>query len=469
MSEPAVSALCKIPANPDIAGIGVRIAIYVQNILCLLSAMIALRNGTVTPGELEYTEVQSTTNLILAFAILISSIVQACTLGISSYHGNIVLSMSWMNNTNAFVYFILYLHHKIRLQEGESGMVAAGRAWVTHVKDRFLPSLSSGNEQDIEPGITSNNQAIGRNDRKDIQFDAKVLVQRYVLALGSLHLTLMAALGLWVWSDLQLFGVGNRKAFDFRDANACAVENATIAIMGHSVPFRSPTLRVFSIIVYALFLIPGVNLVAPVILFLATFFACRRIPLAKRWDVLPAYICLGLLFAINIVFIVDIELTRNSNRGLQHEDEAEWGFGQILAILLLLLPLRDLVDAVLARRLKKRQEELNTDLEEAIDSQAFDRVKIAIERGSAFISPESRDQHLKFWTIISAHGALEYFNSLRRTRMTTADKALEDELHAAVEIKDKWRIASAYQQGADLIAGALQLSAGEASCCTTPP
>ncbi|KAF6761843.1 hypothetical protein DFP72DRAFT_879812, partial [Ephemerocybe angulata] len=73
---------CIIPGNPDIAGIGVRIAIYVQNLLCFLPAFWALFDGKVTQSELDAAETQATTNLVLAFAILISSIVQAQTLGL---------------------------------------------------------------------------------------------------------------------------------------------------------------------------------------------------------------------------------------------------------------------------------------------------------------------------------------------------------------------------------------------------
>jgi hypothetical protein len=137
MSEPLASTFMKIPANPDIAGIGVRASIYAQNLLCLLSALWALWDGKITAGELEYAEVQTTTNIILAFAILISSMVQASTLGITNYHANIVLMMSWMNNTNAFAYFILYVHHKIGLPEAEDGVGATWAAWGNHVKHNF--------------------------------------------------------------------------------------------------------------------------------------------------------------------------------------------------------------------------------------------------------------------------------------------------------------------------------------------
>ncbi|KAH6902368.1 ankyrin repeat-containing domain protein [Coprinopsis sp. MPI-PUGE-AT-0042] len=42
--------------------------------------------------------------------------------------------------------------------------------------------------------------------------------------------------------------------------------------------------------------------------------------------------------------------------------------------------------------------------------------------------------------------------------MTITEKALESDLHLVIEAKDDIRITAAYNQGADLIAGALQLS-----------
>ncbi|KAH6902359.1 hypothetical protein BKA70DRAFT_1196351, partial [Coprinopsis sp. MPI-PUGE-AT-0042] len=292
MPDAIGSDIHTIPANPDISGVGVRTAIYAQNLLCLLSALWALWDGKVTPGKLEYAEMQTTTNLILAFAILISSIVQAKTLGISSYHANIVLMMSWMNNTNAFAYFILYIHHKIGLPESEGGVEAAWRAWVQHVRNNLSVMLSGLGNGDIELEAGSN---LIDGDPSANRRGAKLLVKRFVLVLGSLHLTLMAALGVWLWSDLHLFGLGNRKPADFKTANALAVDKAVVAILGQGIPLASPTLRSISIIIYCLFLVPGFNLVAPMILFLAAYFGCRRIPFAKRWEVLPAYIGLAVL------------------------------------------------------------------------------------------------------------------------------------------------------------------------------
>jgi hypothetical protein len=55
-----------------------------------------------------------------------------------------------------------------------------------------------------------------------------------------------------------------------------------------------------------------------------------------------AFLIVGLvlLVAINVLFIVDIELTLRRNKGGQNGDNT-WGFGQVLALLLLVIPLRD--------------------------------------------------------------------------------------------------------------------------------
>ncbi|KAG6825575.1 hypothetical protein H0H87_009142, partial [Tephrocybe sp. NHM501043] len=106
-------------ANPDVSGIGVRIAIYAQNLLSFAPALLALKDKKVTPTELDALETQSSTILITAFAILVSTIVQARTSGISNYHTLIVLNLSWMNNTNLFIYLLLYTYHRVNLSDAE--------------------------------------------------------------------------------------------------------------------------------------------------------------------------------------------------------------------------------------------------------------------------------------------------------------------------------------------------------------
>ncbi|KAF6747753.1 hypothetical protein DFP72DRAFT_821354 [Ephemerocybe angulata] len=139
-----------IPGNPDIAGVGVRIAIYVQTLLCFFPAFWALFDGKVSQGELDAAENQATTNLVLAFAILISSIVQAQTLGLTNYHASIVLNMSWLNNTNTFIYFLLYIQHKS--QAGVRGRVSpTWRAWAQHVRELVVSVVYRGEYRTYKP------------------------------------------------------------------------------------------------------------------------------------------------------------------------------------------------------------------------------------------------------------------------------------------------------------------------------
>jgi hypothetical protein len=126
-----------IPANPDISGVGVRVAIYIQTLLSFIPAFYALLDGKISTKELETIEKQSTTILITAFAVLISAMVQAATFGLYSFHTSIILSLSWMNNTNTFIYFLLYIHHKTHLDQEMEKVLPRWTAWFDHMVKPF--------------------------------------------------------------------------------------------------------------------------------------------------------------------------------------------------------------------------------------------------------------------------------------------------------------------------------------------
>lgn len=235
----------------------------------------------------------------------------------------------------------------------------------------------------------------------------RLTVKRIALSLGSLHLTLMAALGIWLWISPQRFGSS--------EESTCITQVANLAIVGAHVRFGSPVLRIFSLLLYSLFLIPGLNLLIPVMLFLSLHCSYHKrlgeTPLLPHWQrttpsspirpsssptrprasssqvnagnsqiplssvpgrpaatrALPVCVGLGFLLVVNVIFITDIELTIRRNAHLQVPGESEWGFGQILALLLLYLPLRDagLVQSFFRRR-QDMQTKLNTALKNAI-------------------------------------------------------------------------------------------------------
>jgi hypothetical protein len=227
----------------------------------------------------------------------------------------------------------------------------------------------------------------------------------------------MAALGVWLWSKPDTFGM----------SPPCAIQSVSTVILGSDVPLRSEGLRVTSLVIYSLFLTPGLNLITPVAVFLGLYIGYRkccyhhdgntsgahshaspktpsvqsdtsvtsqhthmggtlrqtesthmkfistigyalRSPLSRcrawyhglsksRQHVLPVVIGMATLLVINVIFIMDIELALLHNRNSVGNDETEWTFGQILAMLLLVLPLRDLVEMILARREKRHEEQ----------------------------------------------------------------------------------------------------------------
>ncbi|KAJ7936912.1 hypothetical protein B0H13DRAFT_1484352, partial [Mycena leptocephala] len=97
------------------SGIGVRAAIYAQNLLCFAPVVAHLWDGNVSVDEMKGVKDQSIGMLAIAFAILISTIIGATNLRsgqiITSFHAAVILDLSWMNNTSTWIWFLLYAHH----------------------------------------------------------------------------------------------------------------------------------------------------------------------------------------------------------------------------------------------------------------------------------------------------------------------------------------------------------------------
>jgi hypothetical protein len=121
-----------IPANPDISGIGVRTAIYAQNLLCFAPVVAHLWDGKVSADEMKGVKDQSIGMLSIAFAILISAIIQAkstTSTSITNFHAAIVLDLSWMNNTSTFIWFLLYAHHRSKASSDNEVIPATLSDW----------------------------------------------------------------------------------------------------------------------------------------------------------------------------------------------------------------------------------------------------------------------------------------------------------------------------------------------------
>jgi hypothetical protein len=103
----------------------------------------------------------------------------------------------------------------------------------------------------------------------------------------------------------------------------------------------------------------------------------------KTPSIVPTVIGLALLFVLNVIFLVDIELRLRHNRLLVSSDESVWTFGQILAMLLLVLPLRDLVETFISRHEKRRKKQHTESLRNAIKDKATTEMILALLKNGA--------------------------------------------------------------------------------------
>lgn len=291
-----------IDANPDIAGIGVRSAIYTQNFMVLFLALLAFNDNKITKTELQVAEAQATSILLTACALLISAFVQAKTLGMSTYHAIIVLNLAWMNNTNTFTCMVLF---------------------ICRSKYRF-----------------------SRQNLKDFPV--------IPLILGSLHLSFLAGFGLWFWATVDTFGA----------AAQCAPRlSISHLILGRSIAVTSRALRIISLTIYAAIAFPGLNVVVlggmmmacafflalmPGLVIKCTLSIMSRIlpqPLEapSLWRSMVGHFSLYLLLSVNIVMVADTEAMVTLTKPFVKPGESEWTFGQTLALLLLMLPLLEFI------------------------------------------------------------------------------------------------------------------------------
>lgn len=222
----------------------------------------------------------------------------------------------------------------------------------------------------------------------------------------------MSALGIWLWRTPTTFG-------NLKDASSCAIQSAELTILGCPVPCGSSALRNVSLVIYGFFLVCPYNLIISTITFIALFRALkltgstkhtmatpppsptsadptqppasapgtvmvRRRSKTSPKRAIPAWIGLGILLAIDVILIADIELTLRRNQALQAGgDEAQWGFGQVLAVVLLVVPAWQCLTIRGRRRMNdKQQEYLDTLMRWAIEGKDVERIAYCVGLGA---------------------------------------------------------------------------------------
>ncbi|KAJ7703479.1 hypothetical protein B0H14DRAFT_3647368 [Mycena olivaceomarginata] len=208
--------------------------------------------------------------LAIAFAILISCIIEATTTnitgqGLTRFHAAVILNLSWMNNTSTWIWFLLYAHRltkpdprekKAPNDDEREPVLAMWSAWgLILLSPLRRPTEAKAGSSDTPSGV--------------VQRAWYLVSQKPVLTIGSLHLSLMAAIGLWLWSDPSKFGT---------PITGC---DPSLTVVGGAVPFSTPGLRIFSLAIYSVLVIPGLNLVPPLPLLPRTPYNVQLVSIPK--------------------------------------------------------------------------------------------------------------------------------------------------------------------------------------------
>ncbi|KAJ3506704.1 hypothetical protein NMY22_g17163 [Coprinellus aureogranulatus] len=274
-----MSTTCSLPATREIAEVGIRLGMYLQSIVCFTAVVWAIRDGrAIAHWDLRSIEALSVPNLVLGIGFLIPSIIQASVNGMTDYlSATLALRMTWMANINASA--ILLLHSWC--QARRSG-VALGAA---------------------------------------VPLDAEAAKAWKLAVSYRLHLCCMAFLGLWTWINPRTMG-GHEST-----CKTGAVPSIPGAGMQQFGPPSLP-LRAFSIAMYGLVLIAGVNFL-PVMAFL------RAAP--RRYSTVALTIGFGILATINLLLLIDIELTLRRHEQWFLGGEKPLIAGQVFSIVSVLM------------------------------------------------------------------------------------------------------------------------------------
>jgi hypothetical protein len=316
-----ISTMLCIPANPDISGIGICATIYTQNIIFAFAPVIsALWDSKVMWDELEPIEDQSASTLTIAFTLLLSMIIQAKTGILSSFHAAF---------TSMTIWFLLYCYHR-SMASDNAYIPATWSSWLQGITSLISSwkkdgePVGDGNARDVEStgGVPSpGKEAI---EQKGGGF-MKRLQKKFILVLGSLHLSLMASIGIWLWSNLSQFGTPSPS-----NAGPCSIPS--YSILGSDIPLTSLALHSVSLIIYVVLLIPGLNLIIPLLFSISIhilyshirdhFSLCTashpsynesNLKSSQSRSKKPAHVAMLnagflFLFAFNAVFIIDREI-----------------------------------------------------------------------------------------------------------------------------------------------------------------
>jgi len=288
-----------INPNSDIAGIGIRISVFIQVLLNLTCAIIFAKDGQISSYENTVLTATSINLFVTGCSLILCAVVQAAKGGLSVYHALIVLNLSWIISLSAFLHIVIALLNS------------------------FLALADPGN---------------GVPEAEEVDELEASSTHAYVVPMSVFHLSAMGTFGIWFWVTIDRFG----------DQPECTPATFS-TIFGWDVLVMQSWLRCGSIALYSLVVVPFLNFVilaGALVIGILLVAHCVRIP--RRPEYRNALILIGGIFVmvlLEVVFIVDTELLVSRSSKLVKQGESDWSFGQTLALISLLLPLVETIHA----------------------------------------------------------------------------------------------------------------------------
>jgi len=276
-----------VVANPDIAGKGVRYAIYAQAGLALLPVLMLSLTGQLYDGFFEDEDladdiqVNSTAVLATGVALLVTSFIQQGRDNLDVYNAIIVLQLSWLNNLTAALPTLIFAFFK-----------------KATLRQRIINALKT-------------------------------------MVLFTLHCTATGVFGFLLFLHIQDWSGGG-----------CA-DDYSLVVLGQTIPTTSEALRVVVLIVSGTAAVPVVNFVLICIaigtVYLFTTLWCE---IGGHDRGIVALVIVVIAWTVPSVILADSTeqfIMYNSRMVVDASDQNDWEFGQILALILLAFPVWSLI------------------------------------------------------------------------------------------------------------------------------
>jgi hypothetical protein len=310
-------------------GIGVRISVYLQAFICVISAGIRMWSDiSHSPRNLCLQIWNGAILLLLGTAFVISGIIQVKTIGLAAFDALLILNINWIIITSVLM-----------------NVNGANSIFINWCSSDFTPL-------DLESDAGSTNE--------ELQEEAQKTWEHYVTPMviaQMLHFTLTSAFGLWFFFRLDSFDSP-------RPRPSCM--SSTTYFLGRTVTVVNGAFRRLWKGIYFIGVIPGINIgifgavivlvrgilnLLVAVVWIGTVFLLWLCGLIEEdmeedpWNNSPwsADKIVGFIVEVTppliVIILLIVSMEKMIKVNLKEQDEDHWSFGQTLPLLCSVAPI----------------------------------------------------------------------------------------------------------------------------------